>query len=1078
MVQPSFASAAWYRALTLRERLPAPPASPDGIPPSPERARHRLDQWRAQPPFATDGYFPQRLTADGLGEDDLLHLLGESADSLRQRLEPPDWLAELARAFATSGPGPLPPSAAAPGPQPLAGFLEALQPLLQPAHDCLCRGCDSLLLPYPQAPFDPDVVIHLLWAGVPERLLRRVARTLVLELHVARLQGRLHGATSEERFQNFLGGYRQPEQLLALLQEYPVLARELARTLDRAVAFGLEFLQHLCADADTLRTHFREGGDLGMLTEVRGDGDAHRGGRSVRIVTFSSGLRLVYKPRSLAVEVRFQELLAWLNQRGDHPPFRTLKVLDRGSHGWSEWAAAEACHTVAEVQRFYEQLGGLVAVLYGLAAADMHQENLIAAGEHPVLVDLEALFQPEVHTLDLTHADHSAARALWESVMGTMLLPCRLSVAANGEGVDLSGLARSEGQQTPYPVPQWRDEGTDAMRLERTHKTLSGSKNCPTLNGAAVAPLDYQESLLTGFTSTYDLLARHRDELLAATGPLAGFADAEVRVILRSTRTYAVLLRESFHPDVLRDALDRDRLWDRLWATVPGNSRLAQVIPFERADLEQGDIPLFTTSPASRHLWSSGGARLPDFLAESGLERAQRCLCRLGPADRSRQLWFLRASLATLADPAPRRPAPSAAPTPGDRPAGRDQLLAAARAVGDRLGELAVLGAEDASWIGMVRAGSRHWNLAPLGSDLYDGLPGVALFLAHLGVVTSEERYTLLARRAVRTLQRHLEHAAEQVTSIGAFSGWGGILYTLAHLAALWQQPELRQQADTLVDRLPALIERDEALDLLGGAAGCIGALLGMERDGPSPRVRAAAVQCGDRLLACARRLPAGLGWVKDETDQPLTGFSHGAAGFAWALLHLAARTGEDRFRSAALDALAYERSQFVPAAGNWRDLRRDLPTEQPGGERPACLSAWCHGAPGIGLARLGSMPHLDDATARAEIATALATTLAQGFGGNHSLCHGDLGNLELFLQAHAVLGEPHWRAEAERVAGGILADIEGRGWQCGHGSTVETPGLMTGLAGIGYGLLRVAEAECVPAVLVLAPPGPRVGEW
>ncbi|MCI0459192.1 MAG: type 2 lantipeptide synthetase LanM, partial [Gemmataceae bacterium] len=651
MVQLSFASAAWYKALTLRERLPAPLASPNGIPSNAERARHRLDQWRAQPPFATDGYFPQRLTADGLGEDDLLHLLGESAFSLRQRLAtPPPWLAALARAFATADPGPLPPAAPSPSPQPLAGFLAALQPLLQPAHARLCRGVESLVRACPHAPFERDAVVPLLWSGVPERLLGRAARTLVLELHVARLQGRLHGDSSQARFQNFLGGFCQPEQLLALLQEYPVLARELSRTLERAVAFELELLHHLCADADALRTHFNPDGDLGMLTEVQGDGDTHRGGRAVRIVTFSSGLRLVYKPRCMAVEVQFQALLAWLNQRGAQPPLRTLKVLDSGRHGWSEWAAAGACHTAAEVQRFYERLGGLLAVLYGLAAADMHHENLIAAGEHPVLVDLEALFHPDVHTWDLRHADNGAARALWESVMGTLLLPFRVSVAANGAGMDLSGLTQAEGQQTPYPVPQWRDEGTEAMRLERSHKALAGAKNCPTLNGAAVDPLDYQEALLAGFTSTYDLLARQRDALQAPTGPLAGFAHAEVRVILRSTKTYGVLLRESFHPDVLHDALDRERLWDRLWATVPGNPRLAQAIPFERADLEQGDIPLFTTFPASRHLWSSGGERLPDFLAESGLERAQSCLRRLGPADRSRQLWFLRASLATLAD--------------------------------------------------------------------------------------------------------------------------------------------------------------------------------------------------------------------------------------------------------------------------------------------------------------------------------------------------------------------------------------------------------------------------------------------
>ena len=61
------------------------------------------------------------------------------------------------------------------------------------------------------------------------------------------------------------------------------------------------------------------------------------------------------------------------------------------------------------------------------------------------------------------------------------------------------------------------------------------------------------------------------------------------------------------------------------------------------------------------------------------------------------------------------------------------------------------------------------------------------------------------------------------------------------------------------------------------------------------PRVR-----CGDRLLAARRPDAAGLGWVRDaRPTRPLAGFSHGAAGIAWALLELAAATGEERFRAA-----------------------------------------------------------------------------------------------------------------------------------------------------------------------------------
>jgi lantibiotic modifying enzyme len=134
-------------------------------------------------------------------------------------------------------------------------------------------------------------------------------------------------------------------------------------------------------------------------------------------------------------------------------------------------------------------------------------------------------------------------------------------------------------------------------------------------------------------------------------------------------------------------------------------------------------------------------------------------------------------------------------------------------------------------------------------------------------------------------------------------------------------------------------------------------------------------------------------------------------------------------------------------------------------------MTAWCHGAPGIGLARLRALQHLDDPEIRAEIDIALKTTLTQGFGGNHSLCHGDLGNLELLLQASQTLDVPQWRAEVERIAATILTSIDQQGWRCGVPLEVETPGLMTGLAGIGYGLLRLAEPMRVPSVLTLEPP-------
>ena len=60
--------------------------------------------------------------------------------------------------------------------------------------------------------------------------------------------------------------------------------------------------------------------------------------------------------------------------------------------------------------------------------------------------------------------------------------------------------------------------------------------------------------------ATSDLNEYKIQELLAADGPLAAFAGAETRVVFRPTSTYGELLTESCHPDVMGNALLRDRL--------------------------------------------------------------------------------------------------------------------------------------------------------------------------------------------------------------------------------------------------------------------------------------------------------------------------------------------------------------------------------------------------------------------------------------------------------------------------------------------------------------------------------------
>src|SRR5262249_16662164 len=138
-------------------------------------------------------------------------------------------------------------------------------------------------------------------------------------------------------------------------------------------------------------------------------GDLHKRGRSAILVKFESGLKLAYKPHSLAVNRHFQTLLEWLNDRGRSTPFHTIRHLDGCDHGWVEVVPFVKCGSVDGLHRFYHRQGGLLAILYALCATDMHSENLIAHGEHPVIVDLETLFQPRSY-FDRSRDKHAFAR--------------------------------------------------------------------------------------------------------------------------------------------------------------------------------------------------------------------------------------------------------------------------------------------------------------------------------------------------------------------------------------------------------------------------------------------------------------------------------------------------------------------------------------------------------------------------------------------------------------------------------------------------------------------------------------------
>ena len=1066
-------NASWYRALTLSERVAMEQNNTYDTASHSEIARQRLRLWKEQPPFNKDTYFAQRLAMDGLTEDDLLSLLSEPAEHLQARCStPPAWLLELATAFDeqdTDDDFALPLQHITD--DTMRTFVLVLKPLLRRGCMRLQTGIHELSHKYTHLPFDPETILPLLFKRICFLTVPRISKTIILELHVARAQERLQGETPQERFQNFFDFLTQGNGILSIFEEYPVLARWLVETIERWVTCNLEFLERLCADWEQIREVFTPDQDPGMLTDIKeGLGDVHRNGRSVILADWSSGFRLVYKPRSLATDTHFQEVLTWLNSRGYQPAFRTLKLINKETYGWVEFVHAHGCTSAAEIERFYLRQGGYLALLHALEASDFHAENLIASGEYPIPIDLETLFHPRVGGYDEFLHKVPGNAMMFSSVSRTGLLPRHVWSTDDSKGVDHSGLGGLSRQSTPDQISVWTEIGTDQMHLTKGQGEIIHAHHRPLLNGEDVDTLDYCETVITGFTSLYRLLMQHRDEFI--TEILPRFAHDEIRCLLRPTRHYGLLQTNSFHPNVLRDALDRERLFDRLWINVQHQYHLPRLIPAERFDLLNNDVPLFFSYPNSRDLFTSQGDVITELFGKPGLETAKENMQKFDESELEKQIWVIRASFTSLAlgkDDLKRflhlQPAQHEA-TPA-------QLITAARAVGDRLVQLAIYSGDAAGWLGVMPMGEREWSVAPADSGLYSGAAGIALFLGYLGMLTGEEKYTALALAALKCTRRQIEGQLKrpEVCQVGAFSGLSGFIYLLSHLGTLWNMPELYQEAKEIVKQLPGIIKHDKAFDILGGSAGCIAALLSLYSVAPSADILTAALQCGDHLIANAKPMQVGIGWSTKTAETPLSGFSHGNAGMALSLLHLFGVTKEERFREAALAAMHYERSLFSPEQQNWRDLRKSADEPTPDEQEASSMIAWCHGAAGIGLGRLESLQYIDDATIRTEIDVAVKTTLTRGFGSNHSLCHGDMGNIELPLAAAQVLGDPKLQQMVRQLAASLLESIETQGWITGIPMGIETPGLMTGLAGTGYMLLRLAAPNRVPSVLTLAKP-------
>lgn len=399
---------------------------------------------------------------------------------------------------------------------------------------------------------------------------------------------------------------------------------------------------------------------------------------------------------------------------------------------------------------------------------------------------------------------------------------------------------------------------------------------------------------------------------------------------------------------------------------------------------------------------------------------------------------------------------------------GHSAFLELAVRIGDELVRSAIWDGLHCNWVGDLIGSPRAFGA--LGADLYAGTSGIAVLLAELFRATGQHTFRRTAAGAVAQACAGYP-ATERRLGKGLYAGWAGVALAAWRCAGLLHMPELLQGATAALRRLSRLASGGVTSDIIGGEAGAILALIAIGDD----RCLRLATRFGTAILSVANRRGEQWSWstTNPQGCRDMTGFSHGAAGIAAALLLLYDRTGRVEFREAAAGALRYERRYYDAAEKNWFDLRevrrRDKPTR--------FAVTWCHGAPGIALSRAVATRFPETvAQATDDLDAALDTTrtaIRAGLTGDPSLClcHGLAGNAEILT----LLGNAHDSALTIEVAQ-LGRARSARSW-LPFAAAERLPGLMTGIAGVASFYLRLHDPS-VPSPLwpFLMPPAPKQG--
>lgn len=482
-----------------------------------------------------------------------------------------------------------------------------------------------------------DCISGLIRRQTIQNIERIAERVLIQDIHRKKETGFLQGKTPEEQYRFYHEKWLDcRENVYKILKEFPELARLLFMEIQCNYELADEILEHLETDHSQIIKTFCDGRDFGDIREVSFMGDAHNRGKKTARVELDNGVTVYYKPHCLQNSQRYQEIYAYLCKKAGISCIEQ-RYLIRDTYGWEKHIEWQCCHTEEEVRRYFFRMGIHLMLGYTLGVTDLHGENVMAHGEHPVIIDLETCPGYIIQTEE-SSVRRKTETLLAKSVLHTGILPV-LTWGAGKEAVILSAVNTGK-IATPFRVPAVKKAETSEMYIDYQPVEFEIKENTLKINDKIVNAYEYAGNLEQGFRFAYEKVLTDK----AITEMLEAFYDTGARVILRHTQQYSMYRFLSWHPDYVGERKRRAQLLQVMHREGETETQ-KKIHDYEIQDLLENDIPCFHTEGRERCIYTGDGKSVKDYFPVSPYEAWKIHMKDLGKKDCQYQCGLIRLSM-------------------------------------------------------------------------------------------------------------------------------------------------------------------------------------------------------------------------------------------------------------------------------------------------------------------------------------------------------------------------------------------------------------------------------------------------